>query len=231
MTKVNRSRSLRAAVVAGVMALLLGPAAAAQAAVVPVNFNLTGGTLVLGALPVEIPAAGATLAGDWDDETGDFNGALSIPGFSVELGPDVSGLPLTVVLDITISTTPVVGTVPPDSSVGEVTTSLTVGVAVALLSVTCELGPVELALATTLVEEGGEVLLTASAEGFNVPAAECSDPSIADLVNPALGLPSSETSIILTAVLGEAVPPTPEPEPVTPAEVEAEVAATPRFTG
>lgn len=230
MTKVNRSRSLRAAVVAGVMALLLGPAAAAQAAVVNVNFNITGGELVIGALPVEIPAAGATLAGTWDDETGAFDGTLNIPAFNVSLDPATSGLPIAVDLAITITTTPVVGTVPPDGTEGSVTTSLSVNVNVAALTAACDLGPISLELTTTLVEEAGDVILVATATGFQIPAAVCSNPSFDALVNPALGLPTSETSIGLTGVLGDVVvPPTPEPEPITPAEVEAQ--ATPRFTG
>jgi hypothetical protein len=226
----NRSRTVRAAVVAGVMALLLGPAAAAQAAVVPVNFNLTGGLLTIGGLPVEIPATGATLAGDWDNESGDFTGALTIPAFSVDLPAATSGLPLDVTLDVTIAATPVVGTVPPDGAVGSVTTSLTVGVGVALLGLECSLGPVDLELATTLAEIGGEVELLVVGEGFTVPTAVCSDAQLGGLVNDALGLPTSETSIALAGVLGDIVEPV---TPVTPEQVEEQIvaAATPKFTG
>jgi hypothetical protein len=228
----NRSRTVRAAVVAGVMALLLGPAAAAQAAVVPVNFNLTGGLLTIGGLPVEIPATGATLAGNWDNESGAFDGALTIPAFSVDLPGATSGLPLDVTLDVTISAGPVVGTVPPDGAVGSVTTSLTVGVGVALLGLECTLGPVNLSLATSLAEDGADIILTATGAGFTVPAAVCSDPSLGGLVNDALALPTSETSIELVAVLGDSPAPTPEPTPVTPEEAEVIVAAaTPKFTG
>lgn len=228
----NRSRTVRAAVVAGVMALLLGPAAAAQAAVVPVNFNLTGGILSIGGLPIDIPAAGASIGGDWDNESGDFNGALTIPAFSVDLPAATSGLPVDVSLDVTIDAGPVVGTVPPDGAVGSVTTSLTVGVGVALLGLTCSLGPVDLELATSLAEVGEEIVLTATDAGFTVPAAVCSDPTLGGLVNDALGLPTSETSIELIGVLGEIVTPV---VPVTPEQVEeivAEaVAASPKFTG
>lgn len=231
----NRSKTVRAAVVAGVMALLLGPAAAAQAAVVPVNFNLTGGLLTIGGLPVEIPAAGATIAGDWDDESGDFNGALTIPAFSVDLPAATSGLPLDVTLDVTIDASPLVGTVPPDGAIGSVTTSLTVGVGVALLGLTCLLGPVDLILDTGLFEDGEDIVLSAGDDGFTVPAAECSDPALGGLVNDALGLPTSQTGISLLAVLGDspAPAPTPEPTPVTPeqAEVIVAAAATPKFTG
>lgn len=230
MTKVNRSRSLRAAVVAGVMALLLGPAAAAQAAVVPVFFSLTGGALTIGELDVEIPTdAGASLSGNWDDESGAFEGSLNIPGFSIELGPEDTGLPLTVELDIAITTGPVTGTVPPDGLVGSVSTSLTVTVGVALLGLTCSLGPVELTLDTVLEELDGDVILTASGAGFSIPAATCSDEALAGTVNDALGLPNSETSIVLIGVLGEA--PDIDPEPVTPEEVEEIVEARPAFTG
>lgn len=230
----NRSRTVRAAVVAGVMALLLGPAAAAQAAVVPVNFNLTGGILSIGGLPIDIPAAGASIGGDWDNESGDFTGALTIPGFAVDLDAATSGLPLDVSLDVTIDAGPVVGTVPPDGAVGSVTTSLTVGVGVALLGLTCSLGPVDLELATSLAEVGEEeeIVLTATDAGFTVPVAVCSDPTLGGLVNDALGLPTSETSIELIGVLGEIVTPV---VPVTPEQVEeivAEaVAASPKFTG
>lgn len=232
MTKVNRSRSLRAAVVAGVMALLLGPAAAAQAAVVPVNFNLTGGTLVVGGLPLEFPTSGASLAGDWDDESGDFSGALTVPTFSidVEAAPGVS-----VPAVITITATPVVGTVPPDQTVGSVSTSLTVGIDVTGLAV-CSLGPIDLTLQTSLAEIDGAITLTATAAGFLIPAATCDPAGIAGLVNDTLGLPTESTSVELVGVLGDAPPPAPEPEPVTPEEAEAIVvaeaaAAAPRFTG
>ena len=230
----NRSRGMRAAVVAGVMALLLGPAAAAQAAVVPVNFNLTGGVLTIAGTPIEIPAAGASLGGDWDDESGAFTGSLSIPPFSAEVDP---GLGFPVVLDVAISATPVTGTVPPDGAVGTVTTALTVNVAVALLGASCSLGPVNLTLSTSLAELEGDIILTATAEGFTVPPATCTDPSLDTLVNGALGLPTTETAVELIGVLGDAPAPepTPEPEPtpVTPAEAEEIVAtqATPRFTG
>ena len=229
----NRSKTVRAAVVAGVMALLLGPAAAAQAAVVPVNFNLTGGLLTIGSLPVEIPATGATIAGDWDNESGDFTGALTIPGFSVDLPAATSGLPLDVALAVTIDAGPVVGTVPPDGSVGSVTTSLTVGVGVELLGLTCSLGPVNLTLDTSLAEVGADIVLTVTGSGFTVPVAVCSDPSLGGLVNDALALPTSETGIELIAVLGDSPAPTPEPTPVTPAEpvVVVAAAATPKFTG
>lgn len=232
MTKVNRSRSLRAAVVAGVMALLLGPAAAAQAAVVPVNFNLTGGTLVVGSLSLPFPTTGASLSGDWDDETGDFTGTLNVPTFTVPVEP----IPGTVVnANITLSATPVVGTVPPDQTVGSVSTSLTVAVAVPPLA-DCSLGPIALELETSLAEVEGAITLTATGAGFTIPAGTCVPDSFTALVNGALGLPTSATSVELIGVLGEAPPPAPEPEPVTPAEAEeivvAEaVAAAPRFTG
>lgn len=228
----NRSRGMRAAVVAGVMALLLGPAAAAQAAVVPVNFNLTGGLLTIAGTPIEIPAAGASLSGDWDDVSGDFTGALNIPAFQAEVDP---GLGFPVVLDVAITATPVVGTVPPDGAVGTVTTALTVNVAVALLGASCSLGPVNLSLSTSLAEVGEDIVLTATAAGFTVPGAACTDPSLDTLVNGALGLPTTESAVELTGVLGEAPAPEPEPEPepVTPEEAEEIVAAqaTPRFTG
>jgi hypothetical protein len=230
----NRSRIVRTAVVAGVMALLLGPAAAAQAALVPVNFNLTGGILTIGDTPIEIPAAGATLSGDWDNESGDFSGALTIPGFEAEVD---AGLGFPITLDVSITATPVTGTVPPDGAVGSVTTALTVNVGVALLGAECSLGPVNLTLATSLAELDGDIILTATQSGFTVPGGSCTDPSLNDLVNGALGLPTTETSVELIAVLGDAPEPGPEPEPeptpVTPAEAEAIVAAaaTPKFTG
>jgi hypothetical protein len=223
----NRSRTVRAAVVAGVMALLLGPAGAAQAAVVPVSFTISGGILGIGAVDIPLPGGG-TIAGDWDDVTGDFTGALTIAPFVVPASDDV---PLE--LTVSITATPLVGTVPPDGTVGTVTTELTATINALGGVLVCNVGPIALELSTTLVEEAGVVTLVATDAGFTVPAvvatAAC---ALADTVNGVLGLPTSDSSLELTAVLGGA--PAPTPTPVTPAEVEAEVvaaAATPKFTG
>lgn len=225
----NRSRTVRAAVVAGVMALLLGPAAAAQAAVVPVNFNLVEGLLDIGGTAIAIPAAGATLSGDWDNETGDFNGALVIPAFSTEVD---AGLGAPITLDVVITATPVVGTVPPDGTDGSVTTALTVNVGVTLLGAACSLGPVNLVLITTLGEDAaGDIILEAFQQGFTIPAAVCTQSSFDSLVNGALGLPTTSTFIELLAVLGDSPAPEPTPEPTPEPEAEPAVAATPKFTG
>jgi hypothetical protein len=222
----NRSRTVRAAVVAGVMALLLGPAAAAQAAVVPVNFNITGGLLGIGAIGLPLPGGG-TIAGDWDDVTGDFTGNLTIPSFTVPASDDV---PLE--LTVSITATPLVGTVPPDGAAGTVTTSLTATINALAGVLVCDLGPIDLSLTTTLVELDGVTTLVATATGFTVPAvAATATCALAGTVNDVLGLPTSESSLELTAVLGTEPAPEPTPEPVTPAEVEAAVAATPKFTG
>jgi hypothetical protein len=216
MTTKTRSRALRGAVVAGVMALLLGPGATAQAAVVPVNFNLTGGSLAIGAFFISLPAAG-TLAGDWDDESGAFAGTLTIPNFTQEISAADSPVGLALSLDISIVATPVTGTVPPDETLGLATTSLTVTVGIASLEASCSIGPIVLdEVYTELV--GGELI--AEARGFTIPAVtESPDCAIASVITDALGLPTTSTILKLNGVLGD---------PPAAAEV---VEAAPRFTG
>jgi len=233
----NRSRGMRAAVVAGVMALLLGPAAAAQAAVVAVNFNITEGSLSISGATLPLP--GGNIAGDWDDVTGDFTGTINIPTSTIEdFEVEVEGIG-TLSLDIDLSFTEgaVVGTVPPDGSTGSVTTAITVGIFVdaGLLVVDCSLGPVNLTLATVLDAATGT--LTATASDFAIPGANCVDPSLNELIDGGLGLPvSSGTALSLTAVLGELPPPTttttvPSGDGGGESGGQGATAATPRFTG
>jgi hypothetical protein len=225
------------------MVLLLGPGGIAQAEVVEVEFDLTA-ALVLGT--IEVAIEGVTLAGDWDDETGDFEGEVVIPEqvLEVETGlPD----PLDVVeAAVTFEAGPVVGTVPPDGSEGEVTASVDVSIGIALLALTCSIPTFELALATNLIvdEEAETVDFVALDDAFSVGEADCGadglGPTVTGLLNTEVGLPTDEAYLCLATDLelcGEIptpptppTPPDPDPVPPTPEPVTP-ASATPAFTG
>jgi len=233
---ITRKRGLRALVAGAAMALLLGPGGIAQAEVVEVDFPLSA-ALVLGTLDIDIE--GVNLVGDWDDETGDFtDGVLTIPDQALEVESDLGTADVAV--SFTVGT--VAGTVPPDGSEGEVTSSVDVSIGIAVAGDpigACTIPTFNLALVTELIVdlEADTIDLVAIDDSFSVGAATCDGPLAAvltPLVNTEVGLPDGEAFICLATDLDLCGPipdvepdptPAPTPAPVTPAE------ARPAFTG
>ena len=218
----TRSWGVRAAVVAGAMALLIG-AGTAQAATQRVYFTLAGGQLTLGTLgTVAIPASTTSaLDGQWDADTGEFNGTLAVDPI-----PITDPIPATAFL----IAGPVTGTVPADGTPGSVAVNLTIRLEA--LSQVCLLELGALQLDTVLDASTG--VLAASNGSFNIPAVGDNEGacSLASTINGLVPLPLQGASLQLGFVAAEPPPepttttvaPQPEPEPA-PAPVK------PAYTG
>jgi hypothetical protein len=184
-------RLLAAAGVAGFGVAAIAGAGSAGAASVPVTFNVTGGSLTIGAQVLDFPA-GASFSGTWDDETGALSGNLTVPPFS-----------LTEPVPVTITVTQVgtaTGNVNPATGQGTLSITLNIGLSSDLLPPGCGIDGIVINLSTSGV--GGAPLnfdtgaMSMVGSGFNVPAsAGCGD--VGFLVNTLLGLPTTATGILL----------------------------------
>jgi hypothetical protein len=218
----TRSWGVRAAVVAGAMALLIG-AGTAQAATQRVYFTLSGGTITLGALgTVDIPASPTSaLDGQWDAATGEFSGSLAVDPI-----PITDPIPATAFL----LAGPVTGTVPADGSPGSVSVNLTIRLEALGQVCLLELGALQL---ETLLDANSGILLAGN-DSFNIPAVgdnggAC---SLASTINGLVPLPLQGAALELELTAAEPPPePTPPaPEP-TPEPTPEAAPATPAFTG
>ncbi|NCY16257.1 MAG: hypothetical protein EBX39_05710 [Actinobacteria bacterium] len=179
------------------------------------TFAITG-TMEVGAPPSLTLPAGSTLTATIEPSTGAFSdGQLSIPTF--DRGP-VSGPQAEITLTQLGAAT---GVLDPGTGISSMTVTLEATLTVPLLSATCSLGPI-----TTTSSSGnpggspfaGSPLTgVVTASGYTVPAAvgllgspTCA-PSAASAINTTLGLPTSATSLALTAVET-----TPAPGPIVP---------------
>lgn len=226
MAKVIRSRSLRAAVVAGVMALLLGSAVPAQAAVVPVFFDLQGGLVSLSGLN-EIPVPEdieGSLEGEWDNESGEYVGSFFVAPLALELANGFTA---------SLSTGVITGTIPPDGSVGALIVPLTITVVIPDIA-ECDVSLGNTVLDAQLTEEGNLLLSGDFVAQTPTETLSC-NAGIISILSGFLDFPAAG-SMDLTFVPGEPPAPGPgpgpEPGPGPVPSPEAVVeAATPKFTG
>jgi hypothetical protein len=229
MTNKTRTRALRGAVVAGVMALLMAPVAAVQAAPAPVFFVLTGGSVAVDGLgdPAPIPPGSASVGGNWDADTGAFtDGVLSVDPIVIEVLPGVNA-------EIILESGAVTGTIPADGSPATVNVANAgLRVKVALLGADCTLNLGTLALSGALDASGDPVTLSLGGEFEVTSPPAVTDTCTADtiaLLGNYLTFPL-QVALLLDFEAGEAPAPEPEEEVVVEAEVEV-VEAAPKFTG
>lgn len=190
-------KSILAAVGAAALgAATIAAAGIATAAPVPVTFQVSGGSLTIGTETLPFPD-GASFSGTWDDETGALTGSLTVPQFNldVEIAENVS-VPVGIAITQNGEAT---GNIDPETGAGNLSISLSVALVSALLPEGCGIGPITINLSTNapgspLNFETGALAL-AGAE-FEVPAtSNCGD--LAGAIDPVLGLPTVETSVLL----------------------------------
>lgn len=182
---------------------MLGPAAAAQTAVVGVTFKLEEGELTIGVVDFDIP--GATLAGGYDNESGAITGAFTIPKFPMDTAGEPPSGPADSKLELTITAGPVTGIVPPDGTKGTVTTSLTV-VLDPSLGKECTVGPINLSLGTSRDKDGAEIESIAVGESSAHPVSRAScEPGSDEVLGFTEGAGSLGMELVF--VLGEIVEP------------------------
>ncbi len=174
------------------------------------------GTMEVGGPPALTLPSGSTFTATIDPTTGAFSdGQLSIPTF--DRGP-VSGPQANITLTQVGAAT---GSLDPVTGVSSMTVTLEASLEVPLLSATCSLGPITSTSSSGNPGgspfSGSPLTGVSTASGYTVPAAvgivgspTCS-PAAASAINTALGLPTSATSLSLTAIET-----TPAPGPVVP---------------
>ena len=174
------------------------------------------GTMEVGGPPALTLPAGSTFTATIDPITGSFtDGLLSIPTF--DRGP-VTGPQANITLtQVGVAS----GALDPTTGVSSMTVTLEASLEVPLLSATCSLGPITSTSSSGNPGgspfSGSPLTGVVTATGYTVSAAvgtvgsPTCDPDAASAINSILGLPTSTTSLSLTAVET-----TPAPGPVVP---------------
>jgi LPXTG-motif cell wall-anchored protein len=204
---VKSSKKFLIAAGAAALAVATAGAGAVSAASVPVTFTVESGELSISGLALPFPG-GSSFSGTWDDETGALAGTLDIPDFELpasETVPIAIGVSIAQVGNAT-------GNIAPGTGAGTLTVSLDVVLSAApLIPDGCGIRGITIELSTSAV--GGSPLnfstgaLGLGGAEFNVPAASgCG--ALEGVVNDALGLPTSETSITLSLQQDGFAPPT-----------------------
>lgn len=194
-------KSILAAVGAAALgAATIAAAGMANAAPVPVTFQVTGGSLSIGTETLPFPD-GSSFSGTWDDETGALSGNLTVPQFSIDI---TDPLPLTIGIQIS-QVGAATGNISPETGAGTLNITLNVSLLNDLLPAGCGIQGITLSLSTSAA--GGSPLnfetgaLALGGSEFEVPAASgCGELAGIDLdeaVSGALGLPTNETSVVL----------------------------------
>jgi LPXTG-motif cell wall-anchored protein len=189
----------RALAACGALALTAGVIAGggAQAASVPVTFNITGGTLSIGATSLPFPA-GSAFNGTWDNVSGALAGTMTVPAFSVDI---TDPIPATIGIQVSQVGT-ATGNVNPTTGAATLAVTLNIALNNALLPVGCGIDGVSISLSSSA--PGGAPLnfatgvLGLGATGFAVPGVNATCGALGPLVDGGLGIPTSTTAIVLT---------------------------------
>jgi hypothetical protein len=248
---------------ATVLVFALFTATTAQAAEIEVSFVVNSGFFRIGTSEFPLTTDGsAGLTGTIDDTTGEFTGESVFPPSQTTL-PVTAPIPGTLTINLSIESESGGGTFDPDT--GEITSTATLDIILEFvqlvptappstpipLGVTCTLADIVLDLSTSPdgtpyaplpadpANEEGSFELTAS--GFTVPLPDCVGANAAlvtavrDGLVAQLGLPQTNTEVVIGYVTGEIQPPAPLPTTTVtappPAPVAPVAASAPTFTG
>lgn len=191
----TRKRIIAAAGAALLGVATIAAAGTANAASVPVNFQVTGGSLTIGAETLDFPS-GASFSGTWDDETGALSGTLDVPAFTLEVEVGEDTLPVGISI---VQVGDATGNVNPET--GAATLSVTLNVVLDLGVPGCGINGITIGLSSA--GNGGAPLdfdtgvMTLVGSEFEVPAtSNCG--VLAAAIDPVLGLPTVETAISIT---------------------------------